>query len=481
MRKHFKKAVGFVLCGIVAVFAAVALSGCSVKILSASDFGASLGLSNLADQAEITSSNGKSLPYTDNGYGEISVVFHSEKQINAVVLSEKSSSVDDFEIRAKAGGEWIKLYRQDYIRKLRYCVFAEITATELAIRFKSSHGEFTISDLAVYHVPKTEKDFRVVSYLDVMKIRDLEEFDKTYHIDGFQSVTDVILCGGAEFRSDGTLEISEAYHEAFVNLKEVELRLGKRFNVYCNLRPSSAEFALGNFDSENAQYGHAMKNNRDRFVRELNAFLVESATDGISFDWRYPEKNSDWKTYSDFLTKMKASMETGRKLTVALAGWSCSLNRSAIDALDLVQVMSYDLPDNTGNHSSFERVIYDTEKLMLRGIPAQKLCLGIPFYARETEGSSARWFYYRDEAENLGRAYNVISNALTLENGEIYTGKRYYNGYLMVRDKTAYAYDSGLGGVMFWEHAADANYYLEVDGKPVSLIRAISDATSMRK
>lgn len=118
---------------------------------------------------------------------------------------------------------------------------------------------------------------------------------------------------------------------------------------------------------------------------------------------------------------------------------------------------------------------------MKKGLKKEQLDLGIPFYARPTD-RAAQWFDYKTEAEQLGWFGNVATGPQEVtewqNNAPVQvtaTSPRYYNGCQMVYDKTAYAMDFGLGGMMVWNYAGDLPYE-----NGLSLFRAMGMAATHR-
>ena len=56
------------------------------------------------------------------------------------------------------------------------------------------------------------------------------------------------------------------------------------------------------------------------------------------------------------------------------------------------------------------------------------------------------------------------------------TAPQYVNSYQMVSDKTAFAIDAGLGGIMVWHYSCDLPY-----DNQYSLFRAISETKELKQ
>lgn len=119
--------------------------------------------------------------------------------------------------------------------------------------------------------------------------------------------------------------------------------------------------------------------------------------------------------------------------------------------------MAYDLFDDHGNHSSFYSACYMLiGQLEEKGFDLGKINLGLPFYSRPENGDTF-WGNYFDVAEELGEWDNAFYyNEYTTLEGVTASGNTWFNGRGMIYDKTCYAADCGLGGVMIWHIGTDS-------------------------
>lgn len=175
--------------------------------------------------------------------------------------------------------------------------------------------------------------------------------------------------------------------------------------------------------------------------------------DGVDLDWEYPRTSGTYRQYEQLLQALSLRLRPqGKLLTAAVIGGvtaggyaysgASAFTDAALACVDWINVMAYDGDEGSG-HSTYEFAAacgrYWRET---RGLPAEKVVLGIPFYARP--GSVT---------------YSAILNAdpSAWERDTIwYQGKQiWYNGAATVAAKTAYALDN-LGGVMIWEVTQDS-------------------------
>jgi GH18 family chitinase len=103
--------------------------------------------------------------------------------------------------------------------------------------------------------------------------------------------------------------------------------------------------------------------------------------------------------------------------------------------------MSY---DHSGRHSTYEQALSDVTNFRSRGIAADILCLGVPFYGRGINN--------RELTVNYGQI--VADHYPAAEVDEI--DGIYFNGRGTIARKTNLALDTGLRGIMIWEIGQDA-------------------------
>lgn len=190
--------------------------------------------------------------------------------------------------------------------------------------------------------------------------------------------------------------------------------------------------------------------------------------DGVDMDWEHPRIDGDsYKRYEALMLYLAEQLhDNGLLLTSAvISGATADGNiyydaaahtDKVLDAVDWIHVMAYDGGDGE-RHSSYEFALNcgnywkDT-----RHMPASKIVLGVPFYARPG------WAYYSDILAADSDAWNTD---VTQYNGM----EAHYNGVATIQKKTRFAAEE-LGGIMIWEITQDTT------DKDKSLLSAIRDA-----
>lgn len=191
---------------------------------------------------------------------------------------------------------------------------------------------------------------------------------------------------------------------------------------------------------------------RARLVSELVALAVHYQLDGIDVDWEHMRAGRDERALSTLIVELGRALSGRDLLLTAAVADPRVLEAEAVAALDRVHVMAYDGP----RHGSFEQAAAAVEAALAAGVPAQKISLGIPLFARD-RGTGAERSY-----ADLIAAHDPPASADAAD------GYR-FNGIETVRRKARHARERKLSGVFFWELTQDA-------GGESSLVRTAREA-----
>ena len=191
---------------------------------------------------------------------------------------------------------------------------------------------------------------------------------------------------------------------------------------------------------------------RGRLVRELVELCDTYGFDGIDVDWEYPRSGTTAGQYEKLITALADQLHPrGKLLTAAVIGGTTTsggsyslpkaISDTVLETVDWIHVMAYD-GDNGGGHSTYAYAkACGNYWKNTRGLPAEKVVLGMPFYARP--GSLP----YRAIIQAVPGAEHRDS--------VMYQGRQiWYNGLDTISEKTVFARDN-LGGVMVWEITQD--------------------------
>jgi chitinase len=229
-------------------------------------------------------------------------------------------------------------------------------------------------------------------------------------------------------------------------------------------------------------------------VREVNDFF---GTDGIDLDWEYPAiegfpghrfQTQDKQNFTALIGDLRDSLGTRNEISFAAGGFQKFIDEAVewekiMPLLDRVNLMSYDLVNGysaiTGHHTPLYTTLQQKESadnaitaLLQKGVPASKIVIGAAFYGRvwenvpptnnglyqagkfktsvgfknfENSYSKKQGFTrYWDEAARAPYLYNSAK--------EIFVT---YDDTQSLTEKTGYALEKGLNGIMFWELSHD--------------------------
>lgn len=193
----------------------------------------------------------------------------------------------------------------------------------------------------------------------------------------------------------------------------------------------------------------------EKLSKNILAMCEQYGFDGVDMDWEHPRV--DGSSASQYEALMLALVEPlharGKLLTAAvLSGATADGNiyydaaahtNAVLNAVDFINIMAYDGGDGE-RHSQYQFAVncgqYWKET---RGLPAHKVVLGVPFYARPS---------WADYGSILAAVPDAFSQDHVLYNGM----DVYYNGVDTITKKARYAKDE-LGGVMIWELTQDTS------------------------
>ena len=195
----------------------------------------------------------------------------------------------------------------------------------------------------------------------------------------------------------------------------------------------------------------------NQFTDEIMALVDKYGFDGVDVDWEHPRAGSDsYQRYEAMMIQLRQKLGSDRLLTSAvLSGvttdgtvyYDAAAHTANVMAVcDWFNVMAYDCECTTDFCKSVANYWCGT-----RGMPANKVCMGVPFY------SYPGWSAYS----------TLVANDPTAVTDDMTGTYNYHNSTTTMQEKTSWAKDYGLGGMMIWELSQDTT------DQSTSLIRAI--------
>lgn len=194
---------------------------------------------------------------------------------------------------------------------------------------------------------------------------------------------------------------------------------------------------------------------RARLVSELLALTRRHGFDGLDVDWEHMQGARDAQAFAALVGDLKRALEPHRLLLTAAAGDLDLLYPEAVRSLDRIHLMTYDGPQ----HGTLAQAKTRVWQALARGIPAHKLCVGIPLYARgASPGRELPWA-------------KLVARFRPPRGADEIDGYR-FSGVETTREKARFVREQNLGGIMFWELLQDA--------ADASLIRSAREALNER-
>ena len=235
----------------------------------------------------------------------------------------------------------------------------------------------------------------------------------------------------------------------------------------------------------------------DRYVKSVIEVVRENDYDGIDLDWEYPDKEKEVVGFERLTRRLRKHIdEIGKAknrpmfLTMAASSNPGTLKWLGkdflLETMDWINVMTYDYTGNWTNYAGHHSPLFASSKqpgdprstelsmkylLNERGIPANRLAVGIPLYGRGfpvTEPYAST----KDAPKTRvpGGGYNNLIKLVKEKNWTRIWDAQTQNPWLIAPDhksvigyddaesvaaKTEWAMKQGFRGVFFWEIGAD--------------------------
>lgn len=391
------------------------------------------------------------------------ITFKEEIEFNTVVLRERGWNVKNFNLSyydSTPGNEhWQMFYQQDAIEDYRYCAFDTVKAKQIKLEVTESDSIFKIREFEIYNIERKELDsFRVSDYVITGTLASGDLFNPESENYFYPEYCDVInqihVIAAAKWNDAGELVIAD-------NLSGEELKAAvQRMRDWYGERDVEI-FATVFFNACNPTT--VLTDAKDDVIENTVQFLLDYGFDGVSYDWEYPTK-AQWPLFDDHIVRLKNELEKHNlKLSCAVCPWNFYMGDEAIKALDQIEIMAYDLFDANGNHSSFSSgAVQPVEYFLDKGFAPEQINLGLPLYARPYDGGGI-WVDFDDPNYTPSNKFQNFSNGM------------WFSGTQMTMDKTAYALDKNLGGLMLFTSTADVPYENDL-----SIIKSIRNTIDTR-
>lgn len=406
------------------------------------------------------------------------------RAFNSVVLKEAGLRVKDFSLSVSDDNQvYRQIFRSDKIEFHRLCTFDTVQARYLKLTILEADAAPAIREIEIYNEPaRSGKGFRTTAYLSagdlnsILARDDIATGEKEALVESYldsydlQKLTHLYYFCGVNFDETGLLFLGEKTDD------QARLRENLALLLRCmrpRMRPDvKLSFVMGK-SLDGPGMNRAMGENRDVFIQNIIAFANQFGFDGVDIDYEFPQTDEDFKTYSDFLIRLKAEMDLhmakgeDNLLSCAFGTRDLHYPQEAVDAIDMVNIMAYDIMDQDGQHASFWSCTEQAGAyLQSVGFRKEQINLGIPFYGTQTNAIMEQYIY--KDLTNLSYDANTYSVPCYYDGS---LTEVYFNSPSMVRDKTAFTLLNGYGGIMIFSLTCDTG-----SKEGCSLLRAAGTA-----
>ena len=214
--------------------------------------------------------------------------------------------------------------------------------------------------------------------------------------------------------------------------------------------------------------------NRTMLINNLLSIVLQYDLDGIDVDL---EGSDIDENYDNFVVELAAALHQHKKFITAAVAifYKGDYTDKALAQYDFMNVMSYDhtgpwAPEKPGPHSTYTQAEEDLAYFkMVRGIPKEKLTLGVPFYGYGFGPTLTTPAITMDYGEIISKFPGAeFADQLDMGGGKV----MYYNGIPTIKMKTLLA-KTEASGIMIWQLSGDAS-------GPKSLLEAIHETVMER-
>ena len=311
------------------------------------------------------------------------------------------------------------------------------------LKMVSCFMSFVLSVLGVtgFTVREKAEALRVTAYLVASTAQDVETVDASHFVD----VTDIILFSAASFDTEGKVTLSPDIGRMLEILRE---KTGDNAPmIHLNFfGPGAAEGET--WEDKMRSQAEQLKKAFDSGVLEDNIknVLEEYGFNGFSFDYEYPIEKEHKDNFGDFIISLDNTLGDDYSIVCAMMPFAADYSRRAIRAIDMVELMCYDVWESDGTHSSLGNAQSLVKDMLKLGYKRSQIDMGIPFYARPTT-HDAIWYDYANYWDKIDENGFAPDEA----NGLVAS----FNTPKLVYEKTEWAIKQGLGGVMVWHYRCD--------------------------
>lgn len=214
---------------------------------------------------------------------------------------------------------------------------------------------------------------------------------------------------------------------------------------------------------------------RKAFAKDCLRVVEEFGLDGIDIDWEYPTSDmagisaspDDTKNFTLLMKELRRVLPAEMQLTMASAANAKYVDfKEAVQYMDFVNVMNYDMASAPQHHSGMYRSemspgITCEEGILAHveaGVPMEKLVFGMPFYGRAS-GALEGFNDYKNivqlpedkftiEWDDTAKAPYVVE----VKSGDVVCT---FDDPRAIAIKCDYIAEKGMRGAMYWDYDGD--------------------------
>ena len=230
--------------------------------------------------------------------------------------------------------------------------------------------------------------------------------------------------------------------------------------------------SVGGWQSGRFSEMAATEETRKAFAKDCQRVIDEFGLDGIDIDWEYPTSSvagissspDDTRNFTLMLQEIRSAIGPEKLLTLATDASAKFIDFATINPyIDFVNIMTYDIANTPKHHAPLFRsdmtddLTCETSiaRHVERGIPIEKLVLGIPFFGHGTE-SLKGYLNYKGimSLEGYTRHWDEVAKVPYLKDslGNVVCN---YEDAESIRIKCDYLNRLGMLGAMYWEYDGD--------------------------
>ncbi|KAK6070694.1 glycosyl hydrolase family 18 [Seiridium cupressi] len=252
---------------------------------------------------------------------------------------------------------------------------------------------------------------------------------------------------------------------------------------------------------------------RATFAKSCVELIKNLGFDGIDIDWEYPQSSVEAADFVALLQAVRDAMDDYSRtlptpyhfeLTVACPAGAQNYEKLDLPGMDRLldfwNLMAYDYAGSWDQRAGHQANLYPchnnpgstpfstvaaVDYYTSRGVPANKIVMGMPIYGRAFQGTDGPGSAFSSVGEGTWENGVFDYKKLPLEGAEERidpaSGASYcynpstrtmvsYDTVEMARNKTQFLKGRGLGGAMWWESSADKNGEQSLIGNVVHVL-----------